>query len=121
MRIFVIGSSGMKVLTRNDLFNIMERSNATTFNAKLEFMEQELLNQYAENDLNIADIKQKLSIVRHQFKLRWSAARNTKTRFLENNAKWLKGCISLPKAGKLFINFITFIVLLFYDYLQIIK
>ncbi|CAG9787162.1 unnamed protein product [Diatraea saccharalis] len=42
------GSSGVRVLTRNDLFTIMERSNASTFNEKLEFMELELLHQYSE-------------------------------------------------------------------------
>lgn len=69
-------------------------------------MENELLNQYAENDPNIADIRKKLSIIRHECliidkdKIKWSADRNTKTRFLKNNAEWLKGCISLPKAGR---------------------
>ncbi|CAG9783367.1 unnamed protein product [Diatraea saccharalis] len=76
----------------------MERSNASTFNEKLEFMESEILSQYSGQD-NIADVKQKLSIIRHQFKQKWSTARNTKARFLENNSKWLKGTISLPKAG----------------------
>ncbi|KAF5281797.1 hypothetical protein FQR65_LT14524 [Abscondita terminalis] len=92
------GSSRMRVLTRNELFGIIERSNSSTFNEKLKFMVQKLLNQYAENDQNIGDVKHKLSIVRHQFKQKWSAARNTKARFLENNTEWLKGCISLPKA-----------------------
>ena len=100
MCIFVVGSSGMRVLTRNDLFNLMERSNVSTFNEKLKFMEQELLSQYAESDQNIVEVKQKLSIIRHQFKQKWTAAHNTKARFLENNAEWLKGCISLPKAGR---------------------
>lgn len=89
----------MRVLTRNYLFNIMERSNASTFNEKLEFMEQELLSQYKENDQNIANVKQKLSIIKHNFKQKWSTARNTKARFLEKNAEWLNGSISLPKAG----------------------
>ncbi|KAH9629097.1 hypothetical protein HF086_008546 [Spodoptera exigua] len=82
------GSSGMRVMTRNDLFNIMERSNTSTFDEKLQCMERELLNQCAENDQNIADVKQKLSIIRHQFKQKWLAARKTKARFLENNAEW---------------------------------
>lgn len=89
----------MRVLTRNDLLSIMERSNASTFNEKLEFMELELLHQYSEDDPNIADAKHKLSIIRHQFKQKWSAAHNTRARFLETNKEWLKGTISLPKAG----------------------
>ncbi|CAH0400138.1 unnamed protein product [Chilo suppressalis] len=79
----------------------MERSNASTFNEKLEFMELELLRQYSEDDPNIADAKHNLSIIRHQFKQKWSAARNTKARFLEANKEWLKGTISLPKAAGL--------------------
>ncbi|XP_036340646.1 uncharacterized protein LOC118750011 isoform X2 [Rhagoletis pomonella] len=93
------GSSGMRVLTRNDLLSIMERSNASTFNEKLEFMELELLHQYSEDDPNIADAKHKLSIIRHQFKQKWSAARSTNVRFLETNKEWLKGTILLPKSG----------------------
>ncbi|XP_041969108.1 uncharacterized protein LOC121725968 [Aricia agestis] len=92
-------SSGLKVMTRNELFNIMERSGASTFNEKILIMEQEVLNQYEGNDQNIAEIKQKLSIIRHQFKQRWSAAHNTKARFLERNKDWLQGSISLPKTG----------------------
>ncbi|KAJ8709377.1 hypothetical protein PYW07_009203 [Mythimna separata] len=92
------GSSGMRVLTRNDLLTIMERSNASTFYEKLEFMELEILHQYSEDDPNIADAKHKLSIIRHQFKQKWSAAHNTNARFLEANKEWLKGTISLPKA-----------------------
>lgn len=90
----------MRILTRNDLLNIMEGSNTSTFNEKLQFMEQELLSQYAENDQNIANVKQKLSIIKYQFKQKWSAACNTKARFLKNNAEWLNGSISLPKAGR---------------------
>ncbi|XP_063361402.1 uncharacterized protein LOC134650378 [Cydia amplana] len=89
----------MRILSRNDLFAIIERSDSSTFNEKLQFMEHELLNQYTENDHNIPDIKHKLSQIKHQFKQKWSAARNTKARFLDNNVEWLKGCISLPKAG----------------------
>lgn len=102
----------MRILTRNELFNIIERSNASTFNEKLQVMERELLNQYAENNQNIADVKKKLSIVKHQFKKKWAAARNTKHRFLENNVEWLKGCISLPKAGGWYPNSFTSIVML---------
>lgn len=93
------GSSGMRVLTRYDLFIIMERSNASTFNENLEFLELELLHQYSEDDPNLADAKHKLPIIRHQFKQKWSAARNTKARFLKANKEWLKVTISLPKAG----------------------
>lgn len=100
----------MKVLTRSDLFNIMERSSSSNFNKKFEFMEQELLNQYIENDPNIAEVKQKLTMLRHKFKQKWSAAHNTKARFLKNNAEWLKGCVSLPKAGRCSPNSVTSIV-----------
>lgn len=67
MRIFVVGTSGMRVFTRSDLLKIIARSNSASFNEKLQFMERELLNQYVENDQNIAEVKQKLSIIRHQF------------------------------------------------------
>lgn len=89
----------MRVLTRKDLWAVMERSDAKNFSEKLKFMESEVLCHYSEHDPNIAVVKQKLSIVRHEFKQKWLIARNTKLRFLENNREWLKGTISLPKAG----------------------
>lgn len=88
-------------MTRNELYAIMELSNESTFDRKLQFMEQEILNKYSEDDTRVGDVKQKLSIIRHQFKQKWLAARKTKARFLENNAEWLEGTISLPSAGKL--------------------
>lgn len=91
----------MRIMTRYQLFELMERSNATTFDEKLQFMVHELLSQYEGDSQNIADVKQKLSVIKHLFKQRWSAARNTKARFLEKNNEWLNGCISLPKAGKI--------------------
>lgn len=48
-------------------------------------MEKELLSIYPDNDPMLADAKQKLSIIRHQFKERWLAARKTKARFEEND------------------------------------
>lgn len=77
----------------------MERSDAKTFNEKLKFMELELLSRFSEHDPNIAVVKQKLSIVRHEFKQKWSNASNTKLRFLKHNGEWLNGTVSLPKAG----------------------
>lgn len=83
----------------------MQRSNEATFEGKLKFMEEELLSNYAENDLMLADVKQKLSIIRHQFKQKWLAARKIKARFEENSTEWLNGTISLPSAGTFYLFF----------------
>lgn len=83
-------------MTRNELFTIMLGSNEPTFDRKLQFMEQKVLSNYSEDDTNIAEIKQKLSIIKHQFKEKWLSARKTKARFQENNAEWLKGTVWLP-------------------------
>lgn len=97
--ILLTGPSGFRVMTRNELYIIMQRSTESTFEGKLKFMEEELLSNYAENDRMLADAKQKLSMIRHQFKQKWLAARKMKARFEETNADWLNGTISLPSAG----------------------
>lgn len=93
------GSSGLRWMTRNELYTIMQRSNEATFDGKLRFMEHQILNRYAEDHPLLADVKQKLSIIKHHFKQKWLAARKTKARFEKNNANWLSDTICLPSAG----------------------
>lgn len=66
-------------------------------------MEQEVLNTYPKDDTRINEIKQKLAVVKNNFKQKWLTARKTKARFEENNAEWLRGTISLPMTGVLCI------------------
>ncbi|RVE44545.1 hypothetical protein evm_010791 [Chilo suppressalis] len=63
------------------------------------FMEKELLKGYSQDDPRIADIKNRISIIKHDFKRKWLAAHKIKKRFEENNTTWLKSTITLPSAG----------------------
>ena len=66
--ILLLGPSGLRTTTRNELYAIAQRSDESTFDGKLQFMEQELLRNYSQDDPRIADVKQRLSIIKHQFK-----------------------------------------------------
>lgn len=87
-------------MTRNELYAIMQSTSEPNFQKKLKFMETEILSSYPKDDPRISDIKRKLSVVNHQFKQKWLAARKTKARFEEKNADWLSGTITIPCAGK---------------------
>nr|XP_022901971.1 uncharacterized protein LOC111414763 [Onthophagus taurus] len=91
--------SGLKSMTRNELYVVMQPSQEPSFDRKLEFMEKKLLENYSGNDLMRKDAKQKLSIIKHQFKQRWLTARKIRNRFEKNNSDWLTGSIWLPNAG----------------------
>ena len=91
----------MRSITRNELYGIIKRANEPTFDGKLRFMESEILKQYADNDIILKDVRHRLSIVKHEFKQKWTAANNTKARFEEKNANWLNSTIFLPAAGML--------------------
>lgn len=92
-------------MTRNELYNIMQRSNKATFDEKLDYMQQEILSHYSEHD-KIVEAKKKLSVIKHQFKEKWLAVRKTKSLFEKKNVEWLKGIVSLPIAGRSIIKYI---------------
>lgn len=80
---------------------MMLESKEATFDAKLIFMEKSLLNKYNnETEPRRTEVKQKLSIIKYQFKQRWLAAQKIKKRFEDNNRDWLDGIIWLPSIGK---------------------
>jgi hypothetical protein len=92
-------------MTWNELYVIMQGSNDSTFDGKLTFLEQQLLNSYSKEDIIIHDIKQKIANIKRSFKKRWIAAHKTKARFEHKYADWLSGSISLPAKGKCLKNF----------------
>lgn len=76
-----VQSSGMKVMTRKQLFNIMERCQAKTFNEKLDYLEDYLLNYYEYSEEERANLKHKISHTKSEFNRRWVSAKYKKHLF----------------------------------------
>lgn len=83
-------------MSREDIYLIINGSEESTFDKKLDFMEKEVLNKYDDTDEQRADVKHKLSLIKHQFKVRWQAAHKMKAAFEKNNNDWLNGTTTLP-------------------------
>lgn len=75
-----------------------------SFAKKLDFLEDELLKHYANDDPKKAEAKQKVASIKHQFKKGWLAARKMKSRFEKNNRDWRNGIVSLPALGMYVVN-----------------
>ena len=97
---FSLGPSGVKIMTRNELFNLMQQQNLSDINKKLEFIEEYLTtyNDYSEEC--VKDIKHKFSYVKSEFKRRWSAAQKKEELFVKNNYDRLQGTFEIPKVVK---------------------
>jgi hypothetical protein len=88
-----------KVVTRQQLFDILQQSPAKLISEKLQYMENHMMQETGcgngpENLLK--EYKQKISYFKSQFKTKWAAARNAKALFIANNQEWLNNSISLP-------------------------
>src|ERR1700712_3604901 len=60
--LIITGPSGLRSITRNELYDIIKRENEPTFDGKLRFMESEILKQHANNYIILKDVRHRLSI-----------------------------------------------------------
>ncbi|KAL4720723.1 hypothetical protein ACJJTC_002087 [Scirpophaga incertulas] len=92
----VAGSSGIKKMSRKQLFDIMQQRNGENMQKKIDHLEDYLLSRSSYSEDQIKDIKQKLSVFKHEFKQKWSAASRKLDLFTKKNKNWLLGCLELP-------------------------
>lgn len=81
--------SNVRVMTRKQLFTIMQRQNLNTIDEKLEFLENHLLQpeDFSTEQVNV--IKHDLSRFKSEVKSRWAKALRKEEYFLEKNKEWL--------------------------------
>lgn len=82
---FPSGPSGVKCLSRKDIYNVVDSSQEQNFARKLNYMEETLISEFCKHEDQRKDWKQKLSLIKHQFKSRWHAAHKKKDIFETNN------------------------------------
>lgn len=97
---FVLGSSGVKMFTRLQLFNMMQQQNLPTLSEKLEYIENYLLNYNKYEEKEIQEIKLAFSYVKSEFKRRWMAVHKRSDLFTKKNHGWLQGIFTLPRIAK---------------------
>ena len=81
------GPSGIQLMTRNQLYDIMQERKNDDINKKLEYLEQFLLNQQNYIQEERYAFKRKLSYVKTKFKRKWLAACSKEDTFKLNNKK----------------------------------
>jgi len=96
----VLGSSGGNVMTRRELFNMMQRQNLPNINKKLDFLESHLLQYDDYNEVEIKEIKNNFARFKYAFKIRWSKAHKKEAIFIKNNTDWLVGTFTIPMVIK---------------------
>nr|XP_034184029.1 uncharacterized protein LOC117606105 [Osmia lignaria] len=89
------GPSGIKLITRQELFDIMQTHKDKNISQKLECLEQFLLNQQNYTEEERQAFKRKISHTKSQFKRRWLSARYKEDLFKKQNEKWLQGTMEI--------------------------
>lgn len=90
-----VGSSGVEIMSRKEIYDIMKQYTTNNIAEKLKLMENFLLNKTRLPQEEYKELKHKLSYVKSQFKARWLAA-HKKDVFLKNNNSWLQDTIEIP-------------------------
>ena len=98
-------SSGIKVMTRKQLFNIMQGCKGEKITEKLEYLENYLLNRNRYSEEERVAFKHSISHLKSEFKRRWVSAKYRKDLFEKQNLNWLQGTFEIPttssQAGRL--------------------
>ncbi|XP_030746819.1 uncharacterized protein LOC115875492 [Sitophilus oryzae] len=91
------GPSGIRAMTRREIFDLMSAQNRLDINEKLEFVENHFATLEPYSDEQIKEIKHKFSYVKSEIKRHWIAAKQRPDLLGKNNQTWLKGVFELPK------------------------
>lgn len=95
--LFIVGPSNVKIMTRLELYELMQRQNLPNINEKLDFIENYLIGYDDYTADQIKDIKQNFSRFKSEMKSRWAAAYNKEQIFIKRNQDWLSGTFTIPK------------------------
>ena len=91
--------SDYRVISRKRLYDKMQEQNLPNFEAKINYLENELLTHEDYSQNKIKELKRKISYIRSEFIRRWSKANRQQAKFLKENADWLQGTFEIPKSS----------------------
>ena len=97
-----VGPSGVKFMTLKDIYNVIKSCNEQTFDKKIDFMQKSVLNMNCDDAERLQDLKEKLSMIRYEFKARWQAAHRIKAVFEKKNSNWLNRSTTIPFTSEYF-------------------
>lgn len=89
-------TSGVNIVTRKYLYDIMNGENLPNFDAKLNYLENHLLLNYGNTDEDMKDLKQRFSLFKSVLKDKWAKCHRKEEAFLKNNESWLNGTFQIP-------------------------
>lgn len=93
---FVLGPSGVKLITRNESFSIMMQKEEYNIDEKIELMKNLLLSRENYSEEQRERIINTIKGFKKRIKEKWRAARRIRGVFLQQNKDWLQGTIELP-------------------------
>lgn len=82
---FILGPSGIRAMTRREIFDLMSAQNRLDINEKLEFVENHFATLEPYSDEQIKEIKHKFSYVKCEIKRHWIAAKQRPDLLGKNN------------------------------------
>lgn len=68
------GTSGITVVTRKYIYDLMQKQNLSTLEEKLKFIENHLLSRYGDSPVNISGLKQRLAHFKFAIRQKWAQA-----------------------------------------------
>lgn len=77
----------------------MQEQDLPTFEAKINYLENDLLSCEDYSQDQKRDLKHKISYVKSEFKNRWLKANRKQDKFLNDNADWLQGTFEIPNVS----------------------
>lgn len=89
------GASGVTVVTRKYLYDLMQTQNLSNMDEKLTFLENYLLARYGDSPDNLSRLKQRFAYFKSSIKEKWTQAHRKESIFLKNNAAWLEGSFEI--------------------------
>lgn len=91
-----MGTSGMRIVTRKYLFDLMNNENLPNIEARLNFLKDQFMSIKGFSDNQIETLKSNFAHFKSEFKNRWTKAHYKEAVFLKSNESWLNGTFAIP-------------------------
>lgn len=90
------GTSGVRIVTRQYLFDCMKKENLSNLDAKLNYLKDQLLSCEGYNEDQIINLKRSFAHFKSEIKQRWTKAHYKEDKFIKSNQSWLEGTFEIP-------------------------
>lgn len=91
-----VGASGVRIVTRQYLFDRMKGENLPNLDAKLNYLKEQLFSCEGYSKGQIDSLKRNFAHFKSEIKQRWTKAHYKEENFLKYNLSWLEGTFEIP-------------------------